>query len=326
MNLSDMAAVVCLRLNKSDDDSLSACKTFLRQRNEMLYHTALWKETQVVDTCRASQAADADEWRPELILPATIARPLAIRKGVDGVDGFIRATSLATVMMTQSGAMGAIGAPVEYAEIAPCGLPWAQDYPWNQLTLEPTNAADRGVIVLVNGVNGDELPFREAVTLTAGSANTAAYWSQVSSIVKPRTAGWVKISVGYDTYSMPPEETKTEFSRVRLFQVPEWTVESTDSGSIPVQQKFLVLGKAPVSGFATDEDGPMLRGSDNCLIAFATADMLERGRQYGKAQAKLQEAGALLQQMLVVDQAQSAGIMRLIPEVTIEAGSIEDFP
>jgi hypothetical protein len=122
---------------------------------------------------------------------------------------------------------------------------------------------------------------------------------------------------------MPPEATRTEFSRVRLFQVPEWTV---DSDSIPIQQKFLVLGKAPVSGFSTDEDGPMLRGSDNCLIAFATADMLERGRQYGKAQAKLQEAGALLQQMLAVDQAQSAGIMRLIPDVTVEAGSIEDFP
>jgi hypothetical protein len=323
MNLSDMAAVVCLRLGKSDDGSLAACKTFLRQRNEMLYHTALWKETQVVDTCKASQETDGDAWRPELILPATIARPLAIRKGTDGVDGFIRATSLATVMMTQSGAMGAIGAPVEYAEIAPCGLPWAQDYPYSPLTLEPTNSADSGVIVLVNGVDGDELPFREAVTLTAGSANTTAYWSEVSSIVKPRTAGWIQISAAGNTYSMPPEATRTEFSRVRLFQVPEWTV---DSDSIPIQQKFLVLGKAPVSGFATDEDGPMLRGSDNCLIAFATADMLERGRQYGKAQAKLQEAGALLQQMLAVDQAQSAGIMRLIPEVVIEAGSVMDLP
>jgi hypothetical protein len=323
MNLSDMAAVVCLRLNKSDDGSLAACKTFLRQRNEMLYHTALWKETQVVASCNASQAADADAWRPELILPATISRPIAIRKGTDGVDGFIRATSLQTAMMTQSGAMGAVGTSVEYAEIAPCGLPWAQDYPYNQLTLEPTIYTDIGVVVLVNGVDGDELPFREAVTLPGGSTNTTAYWSQVSSIVKPRTAGWVTITVGSNTYSMPPEATRTEFSRVRLFQVPEWTV---DGDSIPIPQTFLVLGKTTLSGFATDDDGPMLRAADNCLIAFATADMLERGRQYGKAQMKLQEAGALLQQMISVDQAQSAGVMRLIPDVVVEAGSVEDLP
>ena len=323
MNLSDMAAVVCLRLNKSDDDSLTACKTFLRQRNEMLYHTALWKEAQVVDSCHPSQVADGDAWRPELILPATIARPIAIRKGVDGVDGLIRATSLVTAMMVQSGGIGDFGTSVEYAEIAPCGLPWAQDYPWNQITFEPTDSTDSGVIVLVNGVDGDEFPTREAVTLTAGSTNTAKYWSQVTSIVKPRTAGWITITVAGDTYSMPPESTRTEFSRVRLFQVPEWIV---DGDGVPVRDTFLVLGKAPLSGFATDEDGPMLRGSDNCLIAFATADMLERGRQYGKAQMKLQEAGALLQQMVSVDQAQSAGVMRLIPEVTVEAGSVEDLP
>jgi len=323
MNLSDMAALVCLRLNKSDDASIAACKAFLRQRNEMIYHSALWKDTQVVDSCSASQVSDGDAWRPELILPGTIARPIAIRRGEDGVDGLMRPTSLESAMTLQSGAFGHSGTSVEYSEISPCGLPWAQDYPWNQLTLEPRSSADVGVVVLINGVDGDGLKTRESVTLTGGTTNTSAYWSEVSSIVKPRTAGWVDVTVGSDLFQMAPELTRTEFARVRLFQVPEWTVDEYD---IPVQRKFLVLGKAPVSGFATDEDGPLLRGSDNCLIAYATGDMLERGRQYGKASMKFQEAGALLQQMISVDQAQSAGLMRIIPEAGVYSGSVDDLP
>lgn len=323
MNLSDMAALVCLRLNKSDDASIAACKAFLRQRNEMVYNAALWKDTTVVDSCSASRVADGDAWRPELILPGTVARPLVIRRGEDGVDGLMRPTSMESAMTLESGAFGASGTSVEYTEISPCGLPWAQDYPWNQLTLEPRSPSDAGVVVLVNGIDGDELKTREAVTLTAGQANTATYWSEVTSIVKPRTVGWVDITVAGNLFQMAPELTRTEFARVRLFRAPEW---STDGDGLPIQRKFLVLGKAPLSGFASDEDGPMLRGSDNCLIAYATGDMLERGRQYGKAQLKFQEGGAMLQQMISVDVAQSAGVMRLIPEVGVHAGSVDDLP
>lgn len=66
---------------------------------------------------------------------------------------------------------------------------------------------------------------------------------------------------------------------------------------------FLVGRKVlPTMG---NTDSPYIRNIDNALLAFAMADMLERQRQYGKAQAKVQEAGALLEAAKRVETEQS---------------------
>jgi hypothetical protein len=62
-----------------------------------------------------------------------------------------------------------------------------------------------------------------------------------------------------------------------------------------------------------DLESPAIRGSENCLIAFAQADMLERDEQYGKAQAKLQEALVLLQQLKAVETVQQAHNVSITP-------------
>lgn len=315
MNLSEMASLVCLRLNKSDEDSIAACKAFLRQRNEMVYNAALWRDTQVVASCVAQQIPGQNAWSPDLILPAAIARPIAIRRGTLGDGGLMRPTSMESAMTLQSGSFETIGTPAEYAEIAPSGLPWLHV---GNVAIN-AQAADAGLRVTVVG-NQDGYPSSETVTLTAGTVFTVAAFESVSRISKPRTTSAINVSTisGDPFYRMAPSELSTAFARVRLFQVPEWN----GGAEVP----FLVLGKARLAGFEDDYAGPMIRGSENCLIAYATGDMLERGRQFGKAQAKFQEGSAMLVQMVSVDQAQSAGVMRLIPEVSVEAGSVEDLP
>lgn len=315
MNLSDMAALVCLRLNKSDEASIAACKAFLRQRNEMVYNAALWRDTQVVESCVAQQMPGQNAWSPDLILPTGIARPVAIRKGSIGNGGLIRPTSMESAMTLQSGSFEAVGTPAEYAEIAPTGLPFLH----NGVLSVFGAASDIGVQVVINGVvNGNKA--KEVLTINGGTVFSASEWQSVSSVTKPVTTDSVQVAnvSGSSVYYMQPTETRTQFARVRLFQVPEWGDGSAVS--------FLVLGKARLSGYEDDAAEPMIRGSDNCLIAYATGDMLERGRQYGKAQLKFQEGGAMLQQMISVDVAQSAGVMRLIPEVGVHAGSVDDLP
>ena len=60
-----------------------------------------------------------------------------------------------------------------------------------------------------------------------------------------------------------------------------------------VNTPLYIVGKRMRPELA-DGDSSIIRGIDNCLIAYAEHDMLERMRQYAKAKMKLEEADALL--------------------------------
>jgi len=62
-----------------------------------------------------------------------------------------------------------------------------------------------------------------------------------------------------------------------------------------------------------DADSPCLRGIDNALLAFAESDMLERARQYGKAQAKTGEGAAHIQIMRDIEKGQQQSISMITP-------------
>lgn len=62
-----------------------------------------------------------------------------------------------------------------------------------------------------------------------------------------------------------------------------------------------------------DSDSPALRGIDNALLAFAEGDMLERARQYAKAQAKYAEAAANVQIMREIEKGQQQSNSVIIP-------------
>lgn len=64
-----------------------------------------------------------------------------------------------------------------------------------------------------------------------------------------------------------------------------------------------------------DDDTPTLGGIDNALLAFAEGDMLERSRQYGKAQVKFTEAASHIQIMRDMENSQKQSIGRVIPHV-----------
>ena len=73
-----------------------------------------------------------------------------------------------------------------------------------------------------------------------------------------------------------------------------------------------VLGKLKwVELGATDT--PALNGIDNALLAFVEGDMLERSRQYSKAQIKFTEAASHIQIMRDMEKGQRQSISRIIP-------------
>jgi len=68
---------------------------------------------------------------------------------------------------------------------------------------------------------------------------------------------------------------------------------------------FYIFGKRKCPELTNDSGVSILRNCDNVIIAYAMGDMLERLRQYQKAQAKFTEAAALMQEAQQVDTQQS---------------------
>lgn len=80
-------------------------------------------------------------------------------------------------------------------------------------------------------------------------------------------------------------------------------------------QTLLVVGKQKFVPFATTSDSALLRGIDNALLAFGEADMLERERQRGSGQLKIQEATTMLQKMIDIENNQQTNSCRITPEI-----------
>jgi hypothetical protein len=89
--------------------------------------------------------------------------------------------------------------------------------------------------------------------------------------------------------------------RIRLVEMP----------SDDVTLRILFKSKFPA--FEDDNDPCPLQSAENALIAFGSADMLQRERQYAKAQLMQQEGQALLGLLVANETQQQANRPRLIP-------------
>ncbi len=75
-----------------------------------------------------------------------------------------------------------------------------------------------------------------------------------------------------------------------------------------------VLGKRNPPSFSNDSDEPAITGCEDYLIAFASAQMWERARQFGKKELLMQEADALLGDLIKQETVQQAHHISITPE------------
>jgi hypothetical protein len=99
---------------------------------------------------------------------------------------------------------------------------------------------------------------------------------------------------------IPLPKDGSGYMRIKPVPIP------SDAGTMYVlgKLKWVALG---------DSDSPCLRGADNALLAYAEADMLERSRQYAKAQNKFAEASAAVQVMRDIERGQQQMVSQIIP-------------
>lgn len=85
MTLSEMASYVCTKVGQTDTPSVEACKLFLRRRYQMIWDSALWKETMF-------NAAATTNTSGIVVLPSSCDQVVAVRDGNFNVAPADRAT------------------------------------------------------------------------------------------------------------------------------------------------------------------------------------------------------------------------------------------
>ena len=228
MTLTELASFITSKLSMTDTDSVTACKSYINRRYEMLWNSALWTETLGV----ASKAVVAGDTSVTL----------------DGAP---------SITFYQSGS-----APTTYI-----------DFPVAAKFTE--TGQDEGLEI----INSDWVSFFQ---------------------LDPNA--WIDVTSrrGNPTQFINLPKDGSGYCRVKPVPVPQ------TAGTL------YVLGKLKWVSLS-DAHSPCLRGVDNALLAFAEGDMLERARQYGKAQAKYTEAASHVQIMRDMEKGQQQSISRIIP-------------
>jgi hypothetical protein len=100
--------------------------------------------------------------------------------------------------------------------------------------------------------------------------------------------------------------------KIRLYPIPTWGVTLT------------FLGKMVCPGLQADTDVSLIRNIDTVLMAYAYFDMLQRQRQYGKADIKRKEAQELEQNAWNLEQ-QQANQPRRTKATTVAGNSLAEM-
>lgn len=323
MTLSDMASYICTKTGQSDADSVAAAKTFLARRYQMLWDAALWKESLSI------VSVQVPNWSTICSLNFPVDQVVAVRTSSTGLGSQVaRPLDQPALMRYDPAVFDQTGIVAGFAMVAPSCLQQVSarsgsdalaSYFGFQLSSSDLDDTTQTVTVTGYGTNSAESGFprnlAETVALFgAGGANTVNKYAAVTSITLDQpTAGAVTMFdvSGFQTVGViPPGELSTPL-------LPRINIFGATASSF-----FKVLVKRLAIPLAADGQEPELRSCANTLLAYATADMLERQRQYAKAQLKEQQGQSMLQNLLDLEKNQSASEICLVP-IDIN-GSIPD--
>jgi len=294
MILTDFSDHICDKMFKTDSSSVAACKRFVRRRYEMLYNKYLWKDTLLLSSVAANSNI--------LVMPKEIGLIVGARWGdstpLDPVE-------FSFLLRNDPGAFERTGSPAKVTTITAIGIKQAISTA-ERLSFVSDSTSDTSITVLIRGeLAGVEQVEQVALNGTT-TVNSTKSWDVVWTLSKPATTGTITVtgltsSTNYLT--LWDEDRELKYQRLRLFDSPTDTTKN-----------LLVLGKRRFRGLTKDQDTSIIPALDDVLLAYGEADMLQRARQYGKANEKIQEATALLFDTLSVSIYQQASVVQLTPE------------
>jgi len=309
MNLAELADLVCETVRKPDSDSVAACKTYLKRRDQMLWDGNLWRDSLFTFTQALTPATDTLLAATGIVLlPASIDRVLALREA----DGPLPVQNLERYFMDTMDAFAQTGTPCEFSLLSPILYQFATA---QAVTMEGASGTP-DTSTQVRYLDADGVP----QTTTAQPSTTPTSVGTVSEIVgveKAAGSGAVTFKDASSNTILTVASSATRATprqRLRLLPVP--TASLTIRAL--VKQRYVPL--------ASDYEEPRLRQAENVLIAYATGDMLRRSNKFGMANEAYAEGAALLAKLENIEFFQQAQRMQLVPEIEGNGfGSDVDF-
>jgi hypothetical protein len=305
MNLSDLATYICTKVNQSEAEDVAACKTFLTRRMQMIWNVALWKDALVAfeQTLSPTGYTPTSTWLPTkgvLLCPPIIERVVAARLQSNRLS--VQRQEYYFCIDYDSFAKQ--GKATEFVLLPKCV--WQTDSAIPMVLTAAEAPADSSAANTIEVLSSDGISVTRLVVYSTADLVNIATTDTVMSWTKPTTTDVFNILEGPDGDGNIAQLSATDLSaprreRIRLLQIPT------------EEQTIRVLGKRTMPTFSNDLDEPALNGVENCLLAFAQADMLQRERQYGKAQAMQTEALGLLDQLKDLEVVQQAHHVTITP-------------
>jgi hypothetical protein len=194
--------------------------------------------------------------------------------------------------------------------------------PFDSLTLpNPISflclASAEGCIVTIHGiaiepVSGLNVEVSEAVAISTSSPNTVVTPShnfiKILSLTKTAGNGYIIVNVNNSTstaFVMQQLDGKYEFNQYFFVPTP----------STPWFWNLQLKLRAPEFSSMLDTDAPAIQHLEDCLLVYTQHYLLERQRQYGKAQQKLQLADILVQGAKDIARNQEQMVLQIVPDV-----------
>lgn len=327
MTLAEMADFVCGKVRQTDTASIAKCKSYLARRYGMIYNQELWKDSL---------------WAYDFTFDTTDL-------STDPVNIIYNTLPFGNVYAVRRGAWLFPAAVDKVVSVRASNNPipvtseqefYKQDLDAYALTGPATNFIQMPKIVAyadsVSDTNDDST---ELLGDTAADHNlnvTCEFLDHEGELQSTtgRMSGFHVGAVRVLLKVTKDESTGGAYLNNSDSDVPWYRIGSNASEPLrcrirfaPSPQEttaFKALVKLKAQSMTDDAEEPQISGIEDCLMAFVQGDMLQRARQYGKAQVVSQEALALLSQLKIAGVAQEAHDQRITPEVVETSGTIEE--
>jgi hypothetical protein len=305
MTLKEMAEFICGKVNQTEPEDIAACQGFLRRRHEMLWQDQLWKDSlaEYTQTLEQTGYVPSSNWLPGkgvLLLPIGFERILAVRTDARS----LRVQRPEILYRIDYDTFNKRGDLQDFVQLSACV--WELE---ESTTLYASRSStDAGAALTVDRLGSDGVTVSRITRTLTDTTMLLTTTDRLDAITKAVTSGSIAVlanntppligvlGLGAAVTNAPKRQ------RIRFVERPD--------SSVTVR----VLGKRTVPEFSAANDEPSISGITNTLLAFAQGDMLQRERQYGKAQALYQEAMALFDQVKRLETVQQAHQTRIIPE------------
>jgi hypothetical protein len=301
MTLQALADHVVRRVGVTDDDTKDLAKEFLKRRWKSIYDQRPWLDSHNTFTLTAGTSN-------EIILPNWTDKVVQVRVDNASAARNLQMVSRQTVLLVAPGALDDKGARTAYSPLPTVAT---HTHPAGEkLVLSSTSGSDTTQECRIKGLfNGLEV--EETIMLVGMTdAPSQFYYDEITHFSKPPTQGSVTLrndaTIPLELQILRAQDTERRHLRIQLHY---------DYEDNATEEVISVLCKRRCPEMVHNNDTPSIANLDDALIAYAVADILERERQFGKAAAKVQEALALTNEMVLAERDQRQDHQQIIPVI-----------